>query len=164
MKLGFVYKLFFLHASIRATKAEVARFDSGNLSRFTCSPLIFYLRSLACGFFNSMVYCFGGQTGNLTTNTPDSLIHRLDLTKPGDMATYANSWEIVTPNTNGVLLDVREHTQYTPISDHQLLVSGGFDLKSSSRMTDQSIVYDVNTNSWSRYTNYEEGEYGNRLM
>jgi hypothetical protein len=88
-------------------------------------------------------------------------MYTLDLSQSTDMNTYASNWKLGTQNTNDVTLGGRVHTQNTVVSDHQMVVSGGFH---KHGIADQTIVFDAVAQSWSRYTNYKEGVYGNRLM
>lgn len=89
----------------------------------------------------------------------------LDLSKNATMVELASNWTLIQPNTNGVNLETRKAPQNEKISDTQLLISGGYGGAGAHiPIVDQTIVYDAETNSWSKYANYEEGSYGNRQM
>jgi hypothetical protein len=42
-----------------------------------------------------------------------------------------------------------------------MLLSAGY---RNGGMEDQTILFDAETQTWTKYSNYEEGIYGNRLM
>lgn len=124
------------------------------------------LYMIGCDFLKGAIYCFGGNRGNFTTDiATDTTMYRLDLSKNATMAELATNWTLVQPNTNGVTVESRKGPQFAKISDTQLVFSGGYGGGANNApILDQTIVYDAETNSWSKYANYAEGSFGNRQM
>jgi N-acetylneuraminic acid mutarotase len=92
----------------------------------------------------------------------------LDITKANEasMVTLANSWEVQpTVATDVNTGQLRYESQYVVVGGALLVVSGGrTDDESIAAIADQTIVYNVTSNSWQKYPNYMEAPYGNRQM
>jgi hypothetical protein len=81
------------------------------------------------------------------------------------MSTLRDSWKIVTPNTAGVNTEERGSCQYATVGGTRLVLSGCYNcISKGGPISNQTIVYDVETNSWKSYPNYLEQPYGNRQM
>jgi hypothetical protein len=90
----------------------------------------------------------------------------LDISKANgaSMTELQNSWNIETPNTAGVNTEKRRDCQYAAVGT-KLVISGGVGgINSGPAMTQQTIAYDAEDNSWKTYPNYAEGTFGNRQM
>lgn len=95
----------------------------------------------------------------------DTTMYMLDLSKNATMEDLSGNWTLIHPNTNGVNVETRLKPQFTTISDTQILYNGGFGGTANNvPIQDQTIVYDAQTNSWSKYANYAESPYGDRQM
>lgn len=112
------------------------------------------------------IFCFGGIRGNFTTSdATDTTMFMLDLSKNATMAELAGNWTLIHPNTNGVNVETRQNPQFAQISDTQIVFNGGFGGAADNMpLTDQTIVYDAESNSWSKYPAYTEGSFGQRQM
>lgn len=127
-----------------------------NIPLFTC---------IGCGLLSKNVYCFGGTPVGDNANS-DSTINMLDLsTCNGETATeIQKKWLTVSSDTNGVNLQARYRPQAIAFPDGDgFLISGGYSATSKS-IADQTIVYNVSTNKWSKYQNFKDGSYGDRQM
>lgn len=112
------------------------------------------------------IYCYGGEIQE-TVIVPDSTMYELDITQAykANMSMLGDSWKVVIPDTAGVNTEERGSCQYAAIGGMRLVVSGCYNcLSKGAPISDQTIVYDAETNSWKKYLNYTEQPYGNRQM
>jgi hypothetical protein len=74
-----------------------------------------------------------------------------------------SNWKPITPNTAGVDVQRRENSQCEAIEGTHLVLSGGYG-GTDVAMADQTIAYNAEDNTWTKYANYMEGSFGNRQM
>jgi hypothetical protein len=88
----------------------------------------------------------------------------LDITKADktSMDTLSNNWLIENSMSGGVI-EKRYDGQSATVDGTFLIVSGGFN-DDTTPIFDQTRVYNVRTNTWKKYPDYEESPYGNRQM
>ncbi|OBZ82933.1 hypothetical protein A0J61_09017 [Choanephora cucurbitarum] len=122
--------------------------------------------NLSCGYLTGKVFCFFGfrYTGT-TEHTLDNTINVLDLTNATGK-TSANleaAWKPVSSITNNVDIAPRQNPQATEMGDgRRMFFNGGF--SPTSKLADQTIIYDAQKNEWSKYTPYTEEPYGVRQI
>ncbi|KAI8097979.1 uncharacterized protein B0P05DRAFT_522815 [Gilbertella persicaria] len=120
-----------------------------------------------CGFLMGKIYCFGGFLYTSTKERSlDNVINVLDLTNAtGKTASELQSqWRAVSSNTNGVDITARQDPQAMELGDGKsMFLNGGF-YPSGGHLADQTIVYNAETNSWSKYNAYTEDPYGIRQI
>lgn len=97
---------------------------------------------------------------------PDNTVMMIDFTIcNGDTAReIKDKWFTETPKADQVDIQARSYPQAIALPDgHRFLLSGGFNHGSGS-IANQTIVYDLLSQKWSKYANYIDGPFGNRQM
>ncbi|KAI8385646.1 hypothetical protein BD560DRAFT_383975 [Blakeslea trispora] len=122
--------------------------------------------NLSCGYLTGKVFCFFGfrYTGT-TEHTLDNTINVLDLTNATGKtsAELEADWRPVSSNINNVDIAPRQNPQGTEMGDNRrMFFNGGF--TPSSKLVDQTIIYDAQENKWSKYQPYTEEPYGVRQI
>ena len=85
-----------------------------------------------------------------------------DIKKNGGntIRNLTNQWEIAKSTSNGVELGDRSLFQALALPDGKsFFIQGGFNMKNST-ITDQTIIYNAETDRWSARANYSETENG----
>lgn len=105
------------------------------------------------------MYCYGGYVKGSLDN--DTLI-ALDINS-NNGAPYQNlisQWVAVAPQSSTINFGFRAFAQAVPLPDgKRLLIQGGYNYESSP-LTDQSIVYNAETNAWEKFSNYYDANNG----
>ncbi|KAK4512949.1 uncharacterized protein ATC70_003660 [Mucor velutinosus] len=119
-----------------------------------------------CDFINRSIYCFGGVPAVGDNTLPDNTVMMIDLTfcNENTAQEIKDKWVTEAPRAERVDILPRSHAQGIALPDgHQFLLSGGFN-NGSGPIADQTIVYNVFTQKWSKYANFVDGSFGNRQM
>lgn len=120
---------------------------------------------MRCSYLIGNIYCLDTST-NLLQDHSNVVINVIDLSNSiGKTAEdmYNKSRPIFT-STEGPPFTPRSHAQTMTLPDkRRVLFSGGWGIDNNSIAT-QTLCYDAEENSWTKYVNYKEDPFGNRQM
>ncbi|CAO3618088.1 unnamed protein product [Mucor hiemalis] len=122
-------------------------------------------RFATCGYMGGKIYCYGGITSVIQSDTVNNELYSLDINKLTGQTTESinNNWETVQPSAS-FDTELRRIPNALVLSDgKRLLVQGGYgDVK--VKYVNQTIIYDTTTNAWTNGSPYTEANRGIRQI
>lgn len=114
---------------------------------------------------SSRIYCYGGITSVVQSDTVDNTLYSLEIDQFAGQTTELinGKWDIVEPSAPFDTEQRRIPNAIVLADGKKLLVQGGYGDK-NVKYVNQTIIYDMTTNSWTSGSPYAEADRGVRQM
>ncbi|CAO3647747.1 unnamed protein product [Mucor hiemalis] len=122
-------------------------------------------RFATCGYMGGKIYCYGGITSVVESDTVNNELYSLDINQLAGQTTESinNNWETVKPSAP-FDTELRRIPNAIILSDgKRLLVQGGYG-DEKVKYVNQTIIYDTTTNTWTTGSPYVEANRGIRQI
>lgn len=122
---------------------------------------------IACGYVGGQIYCSGGDTSpSLTSgNTIETSLYSLNISNFNGKSSdsMSNQWNKVEPASPFQTESRRTPTSIVLSDGKQFLIQGGHNMY-GNKLTNQSIIYDTSSNTWSKARSYVVDGVGTKQM
>ncbi|GAN07072.1 hypothetical protein MAM1_0147c06562 [Mucor ambiguus] len=111
-----------------------------------------------CGLLVDSIYCFGG---SLTDGVIDSGLYSLPLTNlPNNktMINLAKTWNLINHTNTEYILENRRRANSAVYNNNSLFITGGYTYN-GTMITNQTIAYNRDTNTWQTLGTYVDANY-----
>ncbi|GAA5798699.1 hypothetical protein HPULCUR_004104 [Helicostylum pulchrum] len=121
----------------------------------------------SCGYVGGQIYCSGGDTSpSLTSgNVIDPTLYSLNISnfdgKSSD--SMSNQWNKVVPSSPFQTESRRTPTSIVLSDGKRFLIQGGHNMY-GNKFSNQSIMYDTSSNTWSKASSYVIAGVGTKQM
>ncbi|KAK4509886.1 uncharacterized protein ATC70_007190 [Mucor velutinosus] len=108
-----------------------------------------------CGLLGDSIYCYGGL---LMGNAMDTNIYSLPLTNLSNnksMINLAKTWNLINHTNTRYVLEGRRRANSAVYNNNSLFITGGYTYNGTI-ITNQTIVYNRNTNTWQTLSTYAD--------
>ncbi|KAF1806423.1 hypothetical protein FB192DRAFT_1294347 [Mucor lusitanicus] len=108
-----------------------------------------------CGLLVDSIYCYGGL---LAGNSMDSDLYSLPLTNlPSNksMINLAKTWNLINYTNTDYVLEDRRRANSAVYNNNSLFITGGYTYN-GTMITNQTIVYNRDTNTWQTLSTYAD--------
>lgn len=122
---------------------------------------------LACGYVGGQIYCSGGDTSPsfISGNSIDTTLYSLNISNFDGKSSDSmnNQWNKVVPASPFQTEHRRTPTSIVLPDQKRFLIQGGHNTF-GNKFSNQSIIYDTSSNTWSKASSYVVAGVGTKQM